>query len=297
MGRTSPCLVPPDASVPGPCEPEDLLDGVIFGAKYLGSTQLISERNPPTSVRMAQAQEAVDRIKVQEGKGHNCHQPGAPCRDLLAVGQGPHGSSGSDLGAWSCRLRRASRSPWQRWSCLSPRRGSRCSRLTRRWAGSIHMDVGLSMVSSHRLEVSVCSREASHANCTSWEPLGSQPELGEPLMEGAVCPLKHRAGFCPLQEAMMDHSLQTISYIADIGSLVVLMARRKLPRQAPGAGEKRLYTMICHVFHSADVRREREALGRVTPGAWASSCSNVTKRSRSPCWGLTVGTGREKEPT
>lgn len=42
---------------------------MIFGAKYLGSTQLSSERNPPTSVRMAQAQEAVDRIKVQEGWG------------------------------------------------------------------------------------------------------------------------------------------------------------------------------------------------------------------------------------
>lgn len=40
---------------------------MIFGAKYLGSTQLVSERNPPTSVRMAQAQEAVDRIKVQGG--------------------------------------------------------------------------------------------------------------------------------------------------------------------------------------------------------------------------------------
>uniref|UniRef100_A0ACB8F233 Uncharacterized protein n=1 Tax=Sphaerodactylus townsendi TaxID=933632 RepID=A0ACB8F233_9SAUR len=51
--------------VPGPCEPEDLLDGVIFGAKYLGSTQLISERTPPTNIRMAQAQEAVDRIKEQ----------------------------------------------------------------------------------------------------------------------------------------------------------------------------------------------------------------------------------------
>lgn len=42
---------------------------MIFGAKYLGSTQLASERNPPTSVRMAQAQEAVDRIKVQGGWG------------------------------------------------------------------------------------------------------------------------------------------------------------------------------------------------------------------------------------
>ncbi|KAF2977315.1 hypothetical protein EK904_006852 [Melospiza melodia maxima] len=52
---------------------------------------------------------------------------------------------------------------------------------------------------------------------------------------------------------MMDHSLQTISYIADIGSLVVLMARRKLPRRSEAAEEKRLYKMICHVFHSPDV--------------------------------------------
>lgn len=56
---------PLSPSVSGPCEHEDLLDGVIFGAKYLGSTQLVSERNPPPSTRMAQAQEAVDRVKVK----------------------------------------------------------------------------------------------------------------------------------------------------------------------------------------------------------------------------------------
>lgn len=52
--------------MPGPCDPEDLLDGVIFGAKYLGSTQLQSEKNPSTNARMVQAQEAMDRIKVKE---------------------------------------------------------------------------------------------------------------------------------------------------------------------------------------------------------------------------------------
>lgn len=52
--------------MPGPCDPEDLLDGVIFGAKYLGSTQLQSEKNPSTNARMAQAQEAMDRIKVKK---------------------------------------------------------------------------------------------------------------------------------------------------------------------------------------------------------------------------------------
>ncbi|XP_010129967.1 PREDICTED: amyloid beta A4 precursor protein-binding family A member 1-like, partial [Buceros rhinoceros silvestris] len=109
---------------PGPCDPEDLLDGVIFGAKYLGSTQLVSERNPPTSVRMAQAQEAVDRIKAPEGESQ-------PMTEVELF------------------------------------------------------------VSTQRIKVLTADT----------------------------------------QEAMMDHSLQTISYIADIGSLVVLMARRKLPRQ------------------------------------------------------------------
>lgn len=52
----------------------------------------------------------------------------------------------------------------------------------------------------------------------------------------------------------MDHALHTISYTADIGSVLVLMARRRLARQpAPQAQNQRLYKMICHVFHSEDV--------------------------------------------
>ncbi|KAM6332035.1 amyloid-beta A4 precursor protein-binding family A member 3 [Alca torda] len=141
--------------VPGPCDPEDLLDGVIFGAKYLGSTQLVSERNPPTSVRMAQAQEAVDRIKAPEGESQ-------PMTEV-------------DL-----------------------------------------------FVSTQRIKVLTADT----------------------------------------QEAMMDHSLQTISYIADIGSLVVLMARRKLPQRSEVAEEKRLYKMICHVFHSADAQIIAQAIGQ-----------------------------------
>ncbi|XP_068775666.1 amyloid-beta A4 precursor protein-binding family A member 3 isoform X2 [Struthio camelus] len=139
----------------GPCDPEDLLDGVIFGAKYLGSTQLVSERNPPTSVRMAQAQEAVDRIKAPEGESQ-------PMTEV-------------DL-----------------------------------------------FVSTQRIKVLTADT----------------------------------------QEAMMDHSLQTISYIADIGSLVVLMARRKLPRRAEASEEKRLYKMLCHVFHSTDAQIIAQAIGQ-----------------------------------
>ncbi|XP_058714807.1 amyloid-beta A4 precursor protein-binding family A member 3 isoform X2 [Poecile atricapillus] len=153
--RESPSSCPAFKEVPGPCDPEDLLDGVIFGAKYLGSTQLASERNPPTSVRMVQAQEAVDRIKAPEGESQ-------PMTEV-------------DL-----------------------------------------------FVSTQRIKVLTADT----------------------------------------QEAMMDHSLQTISYIADIGSLVVLMARRKLPRRSEVAEEKRLYKMICHVFHSADAQVIARAIGQ-----------------------------------
>ncbi|XP_058019480.1 amyloid-beta A4 precursor protein-binding family A member 3-like isoform X2 [Ahaetulla prasina] len=65
------------------------------------------------------------------------------------------------------------------------------------------------------------------------------------------------------QETIMDHPLQTISYIADIGNIVVLMARRKLPRRADAATEKQLYKMICHVFHSSDAQLIAQAIGQV----------------------------------
>lgn len=50
--------------VPGPCDPEDLIDGIIFAASYLGSTHLLSERTPTKSARMQQAQEAMSRVRV-----------------------------------------------------------------------------------------------------------------------------------------------------------------------------------------------------------------------------------------
>uniref|UniRef100_A0A665VB73 Amyloid beta precursor protein binding family A member 3 n=1 Tax=Echeneis naucrates TaxID=173247 RepID=A0A665VB73_ECHNA len=131
--------------VPGPCDPEDLLDGVIFGAKYLGSTQIRSDRNPSTNARMAQAQEAVDRIKAF-----------------------------------------------------------------------------------------------------------TEPEL---------------------LEAMMDHALQMISYIADIGDIVVLMARRKRKGQdsdAPSSSSsstsstepQKKCLMICHLFSSEDAQVIAQAIGQ-----------------------------------
>ncbi|XP_035633336.1 amyloid-beta A4 precursor protein-binding family A member 3-like isoform X1 [Oncorhynchus keta] len=151
--------------VPGPCDPNDLLDGVVFGAKYLGSTQLMSDKNPSTNARMKQAQEAVDRIKAPEGESQ-------PMTEV-------------DL-----------------------------------------------FISTQRIKV---------------------------LSAGT-------------QEAMMDHPLQMISYIADIGSIVVLMARRKPaggrkgqegnPAGVNSPGPQKKCCMICHVFNSDEAQVIAQAIGQ-----------------------------------
>lgn len=52
----------------GPHHPRNLLLGVVYSAKYLGSSQIMSPQSPNKAVRMEQAQEAVGRIKVPEGE-------------------------------------------------------------------------------------------------------------------------------------------------------------------------------------------------------------------------------------
>ncbi|KAJ8252399.1 hypothetical protein COCON_G00217110 [Conger conger] len=155
---------PSFVDVPGPCEPEDLIDGIIFAANYLGSTQLLSERNPSKNIRMMQAQEAVSRVKSPEGDAQTLTEV-----DLF--------------------------------------------------------------ISTQRIKV---------LNADT-------------------------------QEAMMDNALRTISYIADIGNIVVLMARRRMPRTAsqdciettPGAPEgKKQYKMICHVFESEDAQLIAQSIGQ-----------------------------------
>nr|XP_005168987.1 amyloid beta A4 precursor protein-binding family A member 2 isoform X3 [Danio rerio] len=156
---------PSFVDVPGPCEPEDLIDGIIFAANYLGSTQLLSERNPSKNIRMMQAQEAVSRVK---------QSPEGDAQTLTEV----------DL-----------------------------------------------FISTQRIKV---------LNADT-------------------------------QETMMDNALRTISYIADIGNIVVLMARRRMPRTAsqdciettPGAPEaKKQYKMICHVFESEDAQLIAQSIGQ-----------------------------------
>uniref|UniRef100_A0A8D3CM14 Amyloid-beta A4 precursor protein-binding family A member 3 n=1 Tax=Scophthalmus maximus TaxID=52904 RepID=A0A8D3CM14_SCOMX len=150
--------------VPGPCEPEDLIDGIIFAANYLGCTQVLSDKNPTKTVRMSQAHEAVTRIKSQ--------------------------------------------------------------------------DEDSQMMTEVDLFISTKAVKVLNADT---------------------------------QETMMDSALRTISYIADIGSIVVLMARRRMSQassedfsESPdSAGEgKTQYRMVCYVFESEDAQLIAQSIGQ-----------------------------------
>ncbi|XP_077255901.1 uncharacterized protein LOC143893877 isoform X10 [Temnothorax americanus] len=136
---------------------EVLIEGVLFRARYLGSTQLVCEGQPTKSTRMCQAEEAVSRIKAPDGDT----QP------------------------------------------------------------STEVDL---FISTEKIMV-----------------LNTD-----------------------LKEIMMDHALRTISYIADIGDLVVLMARRRfVPHEMEEVPKiNRTPKMICHVFESEEAQFIAQSIGQ-----------------------------------
>lgn len=140
-----------------PDHPEVLIEGVLFRARYLGSTQLVSEGQPSKAMRMMQAQEAVGRIKAPEGES----QPST--------------------------------------------------------------DVDL-FVSTEKIMV-----------------LNTD-----------------------LQEIMMDHTLRTISYIADIGDILVIMARRRILTSPDDMlmRRRRQAKIICHVFESEEAQLIAQSIGQ-----------------------------------
>ena len=74
----------------------------------------------------------------------------------------------------------------------------------------------------------------------------------------------------------MDHSLRTISYIADIGDIVVIMARRgpvlspQLNAEAVTAGRpiKRQSKICCHVFETDEAQLIAQSIGQAFHAAY-----------------------------
>jgi len=149
-----------------PDEPTVLIEGILFRAAYLGSTQLMSESQPSKGIRMLQAQEAVGRIKAPDGE----NQPST--------------------------------------------------------------DVDL-FVSTEKVMV-----------------LNTD-----------------------LQEIMMDHPLRSISYIADIDNILVIMAKRSLmmsESSSPGGDDQSTssaaggpqHKLICHIFETDEAHLIAQSIGQ-----------------------------------
>ncbi|KAF5912738.1 hypothetical protein HPG69_007728 [Diceros bicornis minor] len=252
-------------TVPGPCDPEDLIDGIIFAANYLGSTQLLSDKTPSKNVRMMQAQEAVSRIKCHYGPSaprtteqphwnhkaiftqshrdkHHCGNP-KPVLDDLDRGAGP----GTSPDVKRC----SGETPATRYQ-IPP--SAKCT-------GS---PSGPSVFPLPTLFDPVDASEASLTVRPAVAVVFMAPEgESQPMTEVDLFISTQRIKVlnADTQETMMDHPLRTISYIADIGNIVVLMARRRMPRSNsqenveashPSQDGKRQYKMICHVFESED---------------------------------------------
>ncbi|EYB94470.1 hypothetical protein Aduo_002482 [Ancylostoma duodenale] len=150
-------------------EPAVLIEGVLFRARYLGSTQMMCESRGSKAARMAQAQEAVARVKAPEGE-------------------------------------------------IQP---------------STEIDL---FISTEKIMV-----------------------LNTDLQRISDTDVR--------QDILMDHALRTISYIADIGDLVVLMARRMSASSSDEHcnqvdGIRKTPKVICHVFESDEASFIAQSIGQ-----------------------------------
>nr|XP_022332990.1 uncharacterized protein LOC111130338 isoform X14 [Crassostrea virginica] len=176
------------SSIHDPENPSVLIEGVLFRARYLGSTQLISDGQPSKSLRMMQAQEAVGRIKA------------------------------STLGTlhFGNKFQNLARSP---------------------------------------------SKPAAEDDPPKAPEGENQPSTAVDLF---VSTEKIMVLNTDLQEIMMDHSLRTVSYIADIGDILVIMARRRM-LSSPGEEalrKKKQAKVLCHVFESDEAQLIAQSIGQ-----------------------------------
>ncbi|KRY59519.1 Protein lin-10 [Trichinella britovi] len=161
-------------------EPAVLIEGVLFRARYLGSTQIVSEGPTTKASRMLQAQEAVSCIKAPDGESQ-------PATDV-----------------------------------------------------DLFISTEKIMVLNTDMQLTVLCYIVTN------------------LMMIRVSETDVR------QDIMMDHGLRTISYIADIGDLVVLMARRVSHSSTSTASHGILAVpkMICHVFESEEAQFIAQSIGQ-----------------------------------
>ncbi|XP_048269806.1 uncharacterized protein LOC100650027 isoform X5 [Bombus terrestris] len=247
---------------------EVLIEGVLFRARYLGSTQLVCEGEPTKSTRMCQAEEAVSRIK--EGPMTTGMQA-----TLL--------NYGGQQGFGRCSV--ASQGSFEEDECDSSEELiGNASGGGQSESQTVGLQPKLAPISGSMEPTTVF--RLHFLGSVEVEEEGRRKRLNNHIVREAVTKIKALAPDgetqpstevdlfistekimvlnTDLKEIMMDHALRTISYIADIGDVVVLMARRRfVPHEMEEAPKiNRTPKMICHVFESEEARFIAQSIGQ-----------------------------------
>lgn len=85
----------------------------------------------------------------------------------------------------------------------------------------------------------------------------------------------------------MDHPLRSISYVADIGQLVVVMARRRFPQQEGVTGPDRKSKLLCHILESEEV----SPLQSFLPSVYVSNMRRKSELAHcccESCWWVLI---------
>ncbi|XP_046597868.1 uncharacterized protein LOC107221262 isoform X14 [Neodiprion lecontei] len=248
---------------------EVLIEGVLFRARYLGSTQLVCEGQPTKSTRMCQAEEAVSRIKdgpvpmqatlVNYGGQHAYGRCSVASQGSLEEDECD--SSEELIGSTSGGGQSESISIGAQ-SQLAPIGGPLGPTTVFRlqFLGSVEVEEEGGRKRRKRLKKHMVEEAVTKIKALA--PDGeTQPSTEVDLF---ISTEKIMVLNTDLKEIMMDHALRTISYIADIGDLVVLMARRRfVPHEMEEAPKiNRTPKMICHVFESEEAQFIAQSIGQ-----------------------------------
>nr|XP_015834456.1 PREDICTED: uncharacterized protein LOC657912 isoform X1 [Tribolium castaneum]XP_015834459.1 PREDICTED: uncharacterized protein LOC657912 isoform X1 [Tribolium castaneum] len=230
-----------------------LIEGVLFRARYLGSTQLVCEGQPTKTTRMMQAEEAVSRIKEASNQIQN---------------YGPSDSfdeQAADVEPEPLPLPETAIQPVSGPRVFNPSSlplgvGATGTVFRLHFLGSVEVDEEGGRKRRKRLKKNMV--EVAVTKIKALAPDGeTQPSTEVDLF---ISTEKIMVLNTDLKEIMMDHALRTISYIADIGDLVVLMARRRfVPHEMEDAPKiNRTPKMICHVFESEEAQFIAQSIGQ-----------------------------------
>ncbi|XP_046836181.1 uncharacterized protein LOC124431831 isoform X8 [Vespa crabro] len=250
-------------------DPSVLIEGVLFRARYLGSTQLVCEGQPTKSTRMCQAEEAVSRIKdgpvpmqatlLNYGGQHGYGRCSITSQGSLEEDECDSSEEliGSASGGGQSETHTIAAQPK-----LAPISGSLGPTTVFRlqFLGSVEVEEEGGRKRRKRLKNHMVEEAVTKIKALA--PDGeTQPSTEVDLF---ISTEKIMVLNTDLKEIMMDHALRTISYIADIGDLVVLMARRRfVPHEMEEAPKiNRTPKMICHVFESEEAQFIAQSIGQ-----------------------------------